>query len=95
MRGRGHLAAVYAAVVQRPEAPPAWCERSARGCSPDGLAVPPLMGALSPTEVHTAWVAGAAAIKVFPASLARPGYLRELAGPFPDLRTVPSGGVAA
>lgn len=56
--------------------------------------VPTLMGALSPTEVHTAWVAGAAAIKVFPASLARPGYLRELAGPFPDLRTVPSGGVA-
>ena len=54
--------------------------------------IPILMGAFSPTEVHAAWSLGAAAVKVFPASVAGPSYLRELSGPFPEIVTMPSGG---
>lgn len=55
--------------------------------------VPILMGAFSPTEVATAWDSGATAVKVFPASQVEPSYLRELRGPFPEIVTMPSGGV--
>jgi 2-dehydro-3-deoxyphosphogluconate aldolase/(4S)-4-hydroxy-2-oxoglutarate aldolase len=55
--------------------------------------VPVLCGALTPTEAHAAWSAGASAVKIFPASAVRPSYLRELRGPFPDLDAMPSGGV--
>jgi 2-dehydro-3-deoxyphosphogluconate aldolase/(4S)-4-hydroxy-2-oxoglutarate aldolase len=56
--------------------------------------VPIMPGALSPTEVLTGWRAGAAAIKVFPASVAGPSFVRELRGPFPDVGLVPTGGVS-
>ncbi len=55
--------------------------------------VPILMGAFSPTEVANAWDSGATAVKVFPASQVGPSYLRELRGPFPEIVTMPSGGV--
>ncbi len=42
-----------------------------------------------------AWRAGAAAIKVFPASVVGPAFVRECRGPFPDIPLVPSGGVTA
>lgn len=52
-------------------------------------------GALTPTEVITAWNAGADYIKVFPCgSMGGPYYLTELLGPFPQLRLIPSGGVS-
>lgn len=51
-------------------------------------------GALTPTEVTTAWDAGAAAVKLFPASLGGPRYVRELRAPLPDIPLVPTGGVA-
>lgn len=54
---------------------------------------PTLLGALSPTEIHAAWSAGASAVKVFPASSVGPGYLRAVAGPFPHVPLLPSGGV--
>jgi 2-dehydro-3-deoxyphosphogluconate aldolase/(4S)-4-hydroxy-2-oxoglutarate aldolase len=57
--------------------------------------VPVFPGALSPTEVLTAWRAGASAIKLFPASAGGPTMLRELRGPFPDIPLVPTGGVTA
>ncbi|MFI5954321.1 bifunctional 4-hydroxy-2-oxoglutarate aldolase/2-dehydro-3-deoxy-phosphogluconate aldolase [Cryptosporangium sp. NPDC051539] len=57
--------------------------------------VPFLMGALTPTEVYTASSLGAAAVKVFPASAFGPRYLRDLHGPYPSVRLVPSGGVTA
>jgi 2-dehydro-3-deoxyphosphogluconate aldolase/(4S)-4-hydroxy-2-oxoglutarate aldolase len=57
--------------------------------------VPSLPGAFSPTEVLAAWRAGAAAVKLFPASVAGPAFVRECAGPFPDIPLVPSGGVTA
>lgn len=52
-------------------------------------------GALTPTEISAAWELGAAAVKVFPAALLGPTYLRELRGPFPDIRLLPSGGIGS
>jgi 2-dehydro-3-deoxyphosphogluconate aldolase/(4S)-4-hydroxy-2-oxoglutarate aldolase len=57
--------------------------------------VPVFPGALSPTEVLTAWRAGASAIKLFPASVGGAALLRELRGPFPDILLMPTGGVTA
>jgi len=57
--------------------------------------VPALPGAATPTEVLAAWRAGAAAVKVFPASVVGPAFVRECRGPFPDIPLVPSGGVTA
>ena len=45
--------------------------------------VPTLPGAFTPTEVLAAWRAGAAAVKLFPASVAGPAFVRECHGPFP------------
>ena len=55
--------------------------------------LPVLAGALSPTEIYTAVQMGACAVKLFPASLGGPAYLRAVRGPFPDLRVVAVGGV--
>ena len=57
--------------------------------------VPTLPGAFTPTEQLAAWRAGAAAVKLFPASVAGPALVRECLGPFPDIPLVPSGGVTA
>lgn len=57
--------------------------------------VPTLPGAFTPTEVLATWRAGAAAVKLFPASVAGPAFVRECHGPFPDIPLVPSGGVTA
>lgn len=51
-------------------------------------------GALTPTEIITAWNAGADYVKVFPCSaLGGASYLKALRGPFPQLRLIPTGGV--
>jgi 2-dehydro-3-deoxyphosphogluconate aldolase / (4S)-4-hydroxy-2-oxoglutarate aldolase len=55
--------------------------------------LPVFPGGLTPTELHSAWVAGATAVKVFPAQTVGAKYGSHLRGPFPDLRFVPSGGV--
>jgi 2-dehydro-3-deoxyphosphogluconate aldolase / (4S)-4-hydroxy-2-oxoglutarate aldolase len=55
--------------------------------------VPCVPGALTPTEILAAWRAGAAAVKLFPASVAGPAFVREFRGPFPDIPLVPTGGV--
>ncbi|WND38782.1 bifunctional 4-hydroxy-2-oxoglutarate aldolase/2-dehydro-3-deoxy-phosphogluconate aldolase [Streptomyces sp. BB1-1-1] len=57
--------------------------------------LPVLAGALTPTEAAAAMAAGATAVKLFPASLGGPAYLRALKDPFPDLPLVPVGGVDA
>jgi 2-dehydro-3-deoxyphosphogluconate aldolase/(4S)-4-hydroxy-2-oxoglutarate aldolase len=59
------------------------------------LGLPALVGALSPTEVISATGAGATAIKLFPASVGGPQYLKALRDPFPDVPFVPVGGVDA
>lgn len=56
--------------------------------------VPTFCGALTPTEVLAAWVAGAACIKIFPAGALGPGYIKALRGPLPQVRMMPSGGVS-
>lgn len=51
-------------------------------------------GALTPTEVVTAWDAGADAVKVFPANaLGGARYIKALRGPLPHIEFVPTGGV--
>ena len=55
--------------------------------------VPVISGALTPTEVYTAWSAGADMIKVFPCSALGPGYIRELRGPFDQIPLAAVGGV--
>ena len=50
-------------------------------------------GALTPTEIETAWNSGAAMVKVFPASQLGPAYFKEIKGPFQDIRLMAVGGV--
>lgn len=52
-----------------------------------------LLGALTPSEVMAAVDEGADLVKLFPANLGGPGYLRSLRGPFPDVDFCPTGGV--
>lgn len=62
-----------------------------RMCKRYGKLVMP--GAFTPTEVLTAWEAGADIIKIFPAEIGGPGYLKALHGPLPQVRLMPTGGV--
>lgn len=55
--------------------------------------LPVAAGALTPSEVLAASTQGAAAVKVFPASLGGPGYLSALRAPFPQIPLVAVGGV--
>lgn len=55
--------------------------------------VPVFLGALTPTEVDAALKAGTSAVKLFPAGVGGPRYLRDLRGPFPNAAFIPSGGV--
>ena len=54
-----------------------------------------LSGGLTPTELLTAYEAGAEMVKLFPARLANPAYLKDLLAPMPFLQVVPTGGVSA
>jgi 2-dehydro-3-deoxyphosphogluconate aldolase/(4S)-4-hydroxy-2-oxoglutarate aldolase len=52
-------------------------------------------GALTPTEIVTAWEAGADIVKVFPCgALGGPRYLSVLKGPLPQIELIPTGGVS-
>jgi len=57
------------------------------------LGIPAFPGAFTPTEVLLAWRAGAAAVKLFPASAVGPSFVRELRGPLPEVPLIPTGGV--
>lgn len=52
-----------------------------------------LPGALTPTEIFTAWEAGADIVKVFPSELTGPTYLKAVRAPLPQVRLMPTGGV--
>ena len=57
--------------------------------------VPIMPGALTPTEIVTAWQAGADVVKVFPCSaLGGAKYLKALQGPLPQIQLIPTGGVS-
>lgn len=50
-------------------------------------------GAFTPTEIVTAWEAGADIVKVFPADIVGPAFFRAMRGPLPQVRLMPTGGV--
>ena len=50
-------------------------------------------GAMSPTEIFAAWQDGSDLAKVFPARSLGPAYVKDLLGPLPQLKLVPTGGV--
>jgi len=55
---------------------------------------PCMPGALTPTEILTAWQAGADLVKIFPCGpVGGPKYIKALKGPFPQIEFVPTGGV--
>jgi len=55
--------------------------------------IPVFPGAFTPTEVWNAHKAGAAMVKVFPSSMFGPKYIKELKGPFNDVKLMAVGGV--
>ena len=59
------------------------------------LGLPVIGGAFTPSEVVLAMSHGVDAVKLYPAQLGGPGYLRALRDPFPNLSIVPVGGVGA
>ena len=57
--------------------------------------VPVFTGAMTPTEIFSAYQAGAEVIKVFPATTLGSDYFKELRGPFPDIPLMATGGITA
>lgn len=55
------------------------------------LAIP---GVLTASEITSALALGAQLMKLFPAEPLGPGYLKQMMGPFPDIRMIPTGGVS-
>lgn len=63
-----------------------------RRCNEAGVLV--AAGALTPTEIHMAWRAGADLVRVYPcAALGGPAYIKFLMAPMPELRLLAAGGV--
>jgi 2-dehydro-3-deoxyphosphogluconate aldolase/(4S)-4-hydroxy-2-oxoglutarate aldolase len=60
-------------------------------CHRHDVAVMP--GCFTPTEIYTAWQAGADIVKVFPATALGPMFFKDIRGPLPQLRLMPTGGV--
>ena len=79
--------AAGAEAVVSPAVVPAVLERARE------LLVPAIPGALTPTEVEAAWAAGAALVKLFPAGVGGPGYVRDLLAPLADVPLLVTGGV--
>lgn len=52
-----------------------------------------LPGALTPTEIMSAWEAGADIVKIFPSEVTGPAYLKAVHAPLPQVRLMPTGGV--
>jgi 2-dehydro-3-deoxyphosphogluconate aldolase/(4S)-4-hydroxy-2-oxoglutarate aldolase len=55
---------------------------------------PAMPGCFSPTEIQNAWEAGADIVKVFPATSLGPGFFRDVRGPLPQVKLMPTGGVS-
>ncbi|WP_241481629.1 bifunctional 4-hydroxy-2-oxoglutarate aldolase/2-dehydro-3-deoxy-phosphogluconate aldolase [Mesobacillus campisalis] len=52
-----------------------------------------ISGALTPTEIYTAYTHGSDLVKVFPAGSMGAGYIKDLKGPLPEIPIVPTGGI--
>ena len=61
-------------------------------CHGRGVAAMP--GCFSPTEILSAWEQGADLIKIFPATSLGPSFIKDLRGPFPAIKVMPTGGVS-
>ena len=57
--------------------------------------MPFIPGAFTPTEIATAWAAGATFVKLFPAASVGPAFVRGLRGSMPDAQLIPTGGIDA
>jgi 2-dehydro-3-deoxyphosphogluconate aldolase/(4S)-4-hydroxy-2-oxoglutarate aldolase len=61
----------------------------------DTLDVPVFPGAMTPTEILTAWKAGATAVKIFPANaVGGATFIKSLKAPLPEIEVIPTGGVS-
>jgi 2-dehydro-3-deoxyphosphogluconate aldolase / (4S)-4-hydroxy-2-oxoglutarate aldolase len=57
------------------------------------LGIPAIPGAFTPSEIEAAWQAGAALVKLFPAGVAGPRYLRDVLAPLADVPLLVTGGI--
>jgi 2-dehydro-3-deoxyphosphogluconate aldolase/(4S)-4-hydroxy-2-oxoglutarate aldolase len=57
--------------------------------------IPVIVGAMTPTEIQMAWEAGADFVKVFPADVLGPAFIKALMGPLPQIPLAPTGGITA
>lgn len=57
--------------------------------------IPFALGAFTPSEVAMALDLGSSVVKIFPAKALGPGYLKDLQGPYPGIKLLPSGGIDA
>ncbi len=57
--------------------------------------IPAILGAMTPTEILTAWELGSDLVKVFPANILGPKFIQEIRGPLPQIPLVPTGGITA
>lgn len=60
-------------------------------CKRHDVAVMP--GAMTPTEAFLAWQAGADIVKIFPAGVGGPGFFKDMQGPLPQIKLMPTGSV--
>jgi 2-dehydro-3-deoxyphosphogluconate aldolase/(4S)-4-hydroxy-2-oxoglutarate aldolase len=58
-----------------------------------GRGVPVMPGCFTPTEILDAWESGADIVKVFPATALGPGFFKDVRGPLPQVKMMPTGGV--
>lgn len=58
------------------------------------LNIPIFPGAFSPTEIYTAWTAGARMVKLFPSNTLGPKYLKDVLAPLDKIEIMPTGGIS-
>jgi len=97
---------VLAGTVRKADEVRAAVEAGARACVSPALApevieacreagLPAIPGAMTPTEIETAWRLGAAMVKVFPAARLGPKFISDVRGPLEDIPLLATGGVDA
>lgn len=70
---------------------PVYRQTVVSACHARGVAAMP--GCFSPTEILDAWDGGADVVKVFPATTLGPGFIKDIRGPLPHVKLMPTGGV--
>jgi 2-dehydro-3-deoxyphosphogluconate aldolase/(4S)-4-hydroxy-2-oxoglutarate aldolase len=55
--------------------------------------VPCILGAFTSTEILNPWETGANAVKVFPITALGPSHIKDILGPFPQIKLAPTGGI--